>query len=170
MPVQEIVPFTATEVEGDALWVLGGLYTWKATAAQTNDAYSLCEVRGPAGFGPPQHIHDQEDEGFIVSAGSITLLIGEEKMTLGEGGFGFVPRGTVHTFRFDDEETRLLLLITPGGAGHEKMFAEMGAPAEERVVPAASPNVDPEKLGAIAARNGTRIVGPPLGVEDSLVG
>lgn len=163
MPIQEITPFTQTEAEGDALWMLGGLYTWKATGTRTNDAYSLCEVRGPAGFGAPRHIHDHEDEGFIVAAGSITLLIGEEEIFLGEGEFGFVPRGTVHTFRFEVESTRLLLLITPGGAGHEKMFAEMGVPAEERVVPAASPQVDPEKLGAIAARHGTRIVGPPLG-------
>ncbi len=163
MPAQEITPFAQSESDGEALWIVGGLYTWKATGAQTNGVYSLCEVRGPAGFGPPQHIHEREDEGFIVAAGSVTLLIGEEETTLGEGGFGFVPRGTTHTFRFDDEGTRLLLLITPGAAGHEKMFAEMGEPAQERVVPAASPDVDPEKLGAIAARHGTRIVGPPLG-------
>ena len=161
--IAAVAPFTQTEAEGDALWMLGGLYTWKATGAQTNDAYSLCEVRGPAGFAAPRHIHDHEDEGFIVAAGSVTLLIGEEEISLREGGFGFVPRGTVHTFRFEVEGTCLLLLITPGGSGHEKMFAEMGAPAEARVVPAASPDVDPEKLGAIAARHGTRIVGPPLG-------
>jgi quercetin dioxygenase-like cupin family protein len=157
MPVREIT------TEGEALWMLGGLYTWKATGAQTNEAYSLCEVRGPSGFGAPRHIHDHEDEGFIVAAGSVTLLIGEEEISLRAGGFGFVPRGMVHTFRFDDEATRLLLLITPGGAGHEEMFAAMGEPAQERVVPAAPPDVDPKKLAAIAEQHGTRIVGPPLG-------
>jgi quercetin dioxygenase-like cupin family protein len=156
------MPVRQEMTEGQALWILGGLYIWKATGAQTNDAYSLCEVSGPSGFGIPQHIHDHEDEGFIVAAGSVTLLIGDQEITLREGGFGFVPRGTVHTFRFDEEATRLLLLITPGAAGHEKMFAEMGTPAEERVIPTSSPDVDPEKLGAIAARHGTRIVGPPL--------
>lgn len=161
--IAAIGPFTQTGAGGDALWILGGLYTWKATGAQTNDAYSLCEVRGPAGFGIPRHIHDHEDESFIVTAGSVTLLIGEKEITLGEGGFAFVPRGTVHTFRFEAEGSRLLLLITPGGAGHEKMFSEMGAPAEERVIPTAPTEVDPQELGTIAARHGTRIVGPPLG-------
>ncbi len=36
--------------DGEALWVLGGHYTWRALGAQTGGEYSLCEVRGPAGF------------------------------------------------------------------------------------------------------------------------
>ena len=155
-------PFSHSESEGQALRILGGLYTWKAKADQTAGAYSLCEVQGPAGFSIPRHIHDREDEAFFVGSGQTTLLVNEEEFVLRPGGFAFVPRGTVHTFRLDEEATKLLLLVTPGGVGHEAMFAEMGQPATERVIPPAPSNVDPEKLGALAARHGTRIVGPPL--------
>lgn len=148
--------------EAEALWILGGLYTWKAKAAQTGGAYSLCEVQGPAGFSIPRHIHDREDEAFFVGSGQATLVVNEEELVLRPGGFAFVPRGTVHTFRLDEEGTKLLLLVTPGGVGHEAMFAEMGQPATEPVIPRTPSDVDPEKLGALAARHGTRIVGPPM--------
>jgi quercetin dioxygenase-like cupin family protein len=157
-----IRPFSHTEFEGDALWILGGLYTWKARAKQTGGAYSLCEVQGSAGFSIPRHIHDGEDEAFFVGTGQATLLVKEEEIVLRHGGFAFVPRGTVHTFRLDEEATKIFLLITPGGVGHEAMFAEMGQPATERVIPPPPSDVDPEKLGSLAARHGTRIVGPPL--------
>lgn len=158
-----VAPFIQDEGEGEALWILGGLYTWKAKGAQTAGAYSLCEVQGPAGFAIPRHIHDHEDEGFLVTAGRVTLLVDEEEIVLHKGGFGFVPRGTVHAFRLDQEGTKLLLVVTPGGVGHEAMFAEMGEPATERVIPPAPTDVDPQQLAALAARHGTRIVGPPLG-------
>ena len=43
-------PYWLGPEDGEAMWVLGGLYTWKALGEQTGGEYSLCEVRGPAGF------------------------------------------------------------------------------------------------------------------------
>jgi quercetin dioxygenase-like cupin family protein len=150
--------------DGEAMWVLGGLYTWKALGAQTGGEYSLCEVRGPAGFAAPLHSHERENEAFYVASGEVTLVLPDGETRLEEGGFGFAPAGAAHTFRLDSPETRLLLLISPGAAGHEGMFAEMGEPAMSDVPPA-PPDGPPDlaSLGAIAAKHGTTILGPPPG-------
>jgi quercetin dioxygenase-like cupin family protein len=157
------VPFWVSESGGDALWVLGGRYTWKALGAQTANEYSLCEVQGPAGFAIPVHFHDHENEGFLVAQGTVTLLLDGEEVRLAAGAFGFAPAGTHHAFRLDSGDARLLLLITPGAAGHEEMFAAMGEPAGgDGLPPSPSAAPDPEVLGALAASHGTIIVGPPL--------
>jgi hypothetical protein len=44
--------------DGERLWLLGGLYTYKATG----DAYTLFEVRGPSGLATPMHRHGNEGE------------------------------------------------------------------------------------------------------------
>lgn len=152
--------------DGEAMWVLGGLYTWKALGAQTGGGYSLCEVRGPAGFAAPLHSHEQENEGFYVAAGEATLVLADDETCLVEGGFGFAPAGAPHTFRLDSPDARLLLLITPGAVGHEGMFAEMGEPATDHVLPA-PPEGPPDfaALAAIAAKHGTTILGPPPGAS-----
>ncbi len=148
--------------DGEALWVLGGLYTWKAFGAQTGGEYSLCEVRGPAGFAAPLHSHERENEGFYVASGEVTLVLDDGENRLLEGGFGFAPAGAAHTFRLDSPEARLLLLITPGATGHEGMFAEMGEPATAHVLPD-PPEGPPDfaSLAATAAKHGTTILGPP---------
>lgn len=155
-------PFVRNVDEGDALWLLGGLYTWKATGAETDNAYSLCEVQGPAGFAIPRHIHEHEHEGFLVLQGSVTLLVDGAERRLDAGAFGFAPAGTEHCFRLDSDDARLILLITPGAAGHEGMFAAMGEPAKTRSIPDAPTDVDPEALARVAFEHGSVIVGPPL--------
>ena len=152
--------------DGEAMWVLGGLYTWKALGAQTGGEYSLCEVQGPAGFAAPMHSHERENEGFYVASGEVTLVLAENETRLVEGSFGFAPAGAPHTFRLDSPEARLLLLITPGAAGHEGMFAEMGEPATHHGLPA-PPDGPPDfaSLAAVAARHGTTILGPPPSAE-----
>jgi quercetin dioxygenase-like cupin family protein len=147
---------------GERLWLLGGLYTYKATGDETGDAFSLFEVRGPEGLATPVHRHEREEEGFFVVDGQVMVLADGAEHQLTAGGFAFVPRGTPHGFRFDSSEATLLLLVSPGNAGHESMFREMGEPAARPVIPAPSgASVDPAMLAAIAKRHGTIIVGPP---------
>lgn len=161
MSLPEGVVWRVPGVE-DAVWILGGLYSYKARGRDTGDAYSLFEVQGPVAT--PKHLHEAEDEAFFVAAGEVSFLVGDELVTGGPGTFALVPRGVPHGFRLESADARLLLLITPGDAGHESLFAEMGVPAERHVVPP-PPTVPPDflSLGEIAARHGTKIVGPPIG-------
>lgn len=159
MPEESI--YSLSEDGGEALWLWGALYTWKARGRDTGNAYSLCEVRGASGFAAPLHMHEREAEGFYVVDGVVTLVLGDERVQLSRGGFGFAPSGAPHAFLLDSD-ARLLLLITPGAAGHEALFDELGEPAGSRELPPpleAPP--DPERTASTAARHGTVILGPP---------
>ena len=100
--------------DGERVWLLGGLYTYKATGDETGDAYSLFPVQGPGGLATPMHRHEREEEGFYVVDGAVTIFADEIEHELRAGGFAFVPRGTAHGFRLDSAEATLLLLISPG--------------------------------------------------------
>ena len=144
--------------DGEALWVMGGLYTYKAVLAETG-AFFVCEVKAPPGYAIPVHFHDDEEEGFYVARGEATVFLGDEARRLPAGGFALAPRGIRHAFRLEAADTTLLLLLS--GQHHEAMFREMGSAAPRRIVPPPGPAPDPAGLGEIAGRHGTRIVGPP---------
>lgn len=158
--VNQLRALARTPIEGEALWILGGLYTFKAVNAETG-AYTLCEVKGPDGYAIPIHYHDAEEEGFYVVDGEVTIFLEDDERRLGPGAFAFAPRGVRHAFRLESPEAVLLVIPSPGPA-HEAMFREMGEPAPERVVPPPTEAVpDATGLAATAARYGTQIVGPP---------
>jgi len=159
---------TATELhvvargpdEGEALWVLGGLYTYRALPAETA-AYLLVEVEGPRGLAAPLHFHESEDEGFYVRSGTVRMVIGDRTIEATAGSFLLAPRGVHHAFIFASGDASLLLLLS-GGSGHEQLFRAIGEPAARREIPPRSSQApDFERLAATAARHGTRVVGPP---------
>lgn len=112
------------------------VHTFKATGDETGDAYTLFQLRGPGGLATPMHRHENEEEGFYIVDGQVTIFADSAENQLGPGGFAFVPRGTTHAFRLDSTQATLLLLISPGNAGHESMFREMGEPAAQPELPA----------------------------------
>lgn len=145
--------------EGEAFWVIGGLYSYKGTPDETG-AYLACEVQAPDGFAIPVHLHDDEEEGFYVASGEVTIFLDGAEHRLGPGGFALAPRGTQHAFRFESPDAVLLLLLSPGPR-HTQMFREMGEPAREHRIPDSATGLDPSELGPIGDRFGTHIVGPP---------
>lgn len=161
-PAQTLTTVAHGTDAGERIWLLGGLYTFTATADETGDAYTLCQVDGPSGLATPMHHHEREEEGFYVVDGEVTVFADGAEHQLGAGGFAFAPRGTTHGFRLDSPRATLMLVISPGGAGHEPMFREMGEPALDASSPPVMTGLfDPAAMAAIAARHGTIIDGPP---------
>lgn len=152
-------PFWVGREDGEAYWVLGGLYTYKALASQVGGDYTAVEVRAGGGMAIPVHYHETETEAFYVTDGAVTLLVADDEVHAEPGSFIFVPPGIEHAFRFESEGT-MLLLFTQGNL-HEGLFREIGEPAPRREIPPL-PEVfpDPEQMAEAAARFGTRIVGP----------
>ncbi|MDQ3973114.1 MAG: cupin domain-containing protein [Actinomycetota bacterium] len=147
--------------DGEAYWILGGLYTYRALAEQVGGGYTAVEVRARDGMAIPVHHHDAETEAFYVADGAVTVLVGEQEVPAEQGAFVWVPPGVDHAFRFE-ADGRMLLLFT-GGVGHEGLFREIGEPAVSRTIPPPLEDApDPEQMAALAARFGTRIVGPPF--------
>ena len=146
--------------EGEALWVLGGLYTYRALPSETA-AYLLVEVEGPRGLAAPLHFHEREDEGFYVRSGKVRFVVGDQTIEASAGSFILAPKGVHHSFLFASGDAGLLLLLSPGSE-HEHLFRAIGEPAGKREIP--SPLNQPpdfERLAATAAKHGTKVVGPP---------
>ena len=143
--------------EGEAFWLLGGLYEVKVAGAESGGALSMIAMHLPAGLGPPPHRHPG-DESVYVLEGRIRYHIEGETFDGVPGAAFHVPKGTLENFE-PVEESRLLVVYTPGGI--EGFFAEAGEPAPRRELPPPpTERPDIERLIEIGERHGMRIAPP----------
>jgi quercetin dioxygenase-like cupin family protein len=137
-----------------ALEWLGVTYKTILAPQSCNGAMSIVDSVSPAGSGPPRHIHEREDETFILLTGQCEFWLEGQRFTRNAGETAFIPRGKEHTFRVTgDQASRHLLILTPGG--FEGFFAEM-AKGQFQI---------PDDMPAIAEAAGRfhcRFTGPPL--------
>jgi len=142
--------------EGEALWMLGGLYEVKAAAEETNGALTIMEVTIPVGAAPPPHIHSCGEAVYVLE-GRGSYHIGDDTIALEAGSFYYFPAGTIETF-VPSETMRLLLIYTPGGM--DQFFAEAGEPAKSHTIPPQSGAPDVERLVEIGNRHGLQLLAP----------
>jgi hypothetical protein len=91
----------------------------------------------------------------------LTIVAGDERFELGEGGAAVVPMGVPHTFRVDSETARVLVLSTP--AGLERMIRDVAVPASAATLPPAdAPRPEPAELQRLFEAHGQVNLGPPL--------
>lgn len=141
----------------DVIEWLGVKYRTMLSPAESGGAMSIVDSLSPIGSGPPRHVHEAEDETFVLISGSCEFWYEGETFVRGPGASVFIPRGKEHTFRVvGDEPSRHLVILTPGG--FEGFFAAM-AEGQFSI---------PEDMGPIteaATRFNMRFTGPPLGAE-----
>jgi quercetin dioxygenase-like cupin family protein len=144
--------------EGDALWMLGGLYEVKAASDETGGAMTIMEMTIPAGMGPPPHTHPGGEAVYVLE-GTLRYHIGDDTVEGGPGSFFYIPEGTLERFE-PTEQVRVLVIYTPGGI--DRFFAEAGEPAAKRELPP-PPESPPEfePLAAIAQKHGIVMQPPP---------
>ena len=132
----------------------------KAGAADTGSLLTVTEdALEPGTPGPPLHVHERSDECLYVVQGHLLIQIGQERHELGAGSIAWLPRQTPHTFaNTSGLPVRLLGIIVPGGM--EELFAEQTAYFAQLQGPP-----DLAYIAAIGARHGSRVVGPPIGVD-----
>jgi len=129
---------------------LGSRVKVLAEGASTGGALGLVDmVEMPAGDMPPLHVHREQDEGFYVLEGELTLYTPGESVTLRAGDWRLAPRDVPHTYRVGDAPARVLVVSSP--SGFEAFVAAV----------AALETADPATLGAVAAQYGIEILGPP---------
>ena len=126
----------------------GVRYAVRLSSTKTNGAYAIVETVAPPGCSTPMHIHRNEEEHFVVLAGTYRILI-EDKLFHAPIGTSFtVPRGSRHTWRNMSNETgRLLAILTPGGF-ENCIQTVRDSPAD--------------KIPEVIERYGCLIVGQPL--------
>ncbi len=104
-------------------------------------------------FGPPRHVHFEQDEWFYPLVGTFIVEVGEERFALHPGDFLLAPRGVPHVWMHVEEEPgRALIGFEPAG----KMVAFFRKFTAGGVMP------KPSELPALFLEHGMKIVGPPL--------
>ncbi len=143
--------------QGRTVAVVGDVYRFLATAADTDGKYALWEAIVPPGGGPPPHVHSREEEGFFILEGEITFLIDGERIVARAGMFANMPVGTPHSFKNESSQpAKMLISVAP--AGLEQMFFEFGVPLVEGATTALPPSqAEIDKLLEIAPRYGIEI-------------
>ena len=133
---------------------LGVTYRTILTPEESGGSASIVDSVSPPQSGPPRHVHEREDEIFIVLTGRCLFWLEGESFERGAGETAFIPRGREHTFKVvSAEPSRHLIILTPGG--FEGFFAEMAAGQFQ--IPQ-----DMDKIVESAARHHLRFTGPPL--------
>jgi quercetin dioxygenase-like cupin family protein len=140
-------PGTAIEWQGSTFRIM-------LTPVETDGRLGMFEATLPPGFGPPRHIHHNEDEVALILEGEVRYWLDGQIFDRKAGDVVFLPRGKEHTFKVTgDSPARMLGIVTPGG--FEAFF-----PAVARR------NIKlPEDIAeftAIAASFGSEFTGPPL--------
>jgi mannose-6-phosphate isomerase-like protein (cupin superfamily) len=142
--------------EGDALWMLGGLYEVKVSSDESGGAVSVMEFTIPpqTAIGPPPHVHDCAEVVYVLD-GRARFHTEGETHEAGPGTLLHFPAGTEETFEpVGDEPLRLLIVYSPGGM--DEFFREAGEPATRGEAP---PQAEPdlERLGALASKHGLEL-------------
>lgn len=140
---------------GDARWFFGMLAQIRATAAETDGAYTVVDVTAPAGMAAPLHVHHREDEAFLVLEGSVTLFVGDERIEATAGDFAFGPREVPHRFDVGPDGVRMLWICTP--AGFEDLVEAASVPAAALTVPPVEVT-PPDDAADIVARFGNELL------------
>ena len=145
-----------------SVWYLGCLFTVLADSEETGGQYGLIESLSPKGTEPPRHVHSREDETFYLLEGEITFYIGDETYKATPGMFVSAPRGVPHSYTFETEVIRMLVLVAPGG--FEEFFRPPQSSEPAQAMEPPPPSEVPPDIPAIVAaleQHGVEVVGPP---------
>jgi quercetin dioxygenase-like cupin family protein len=146
--------------EGRTVAVVGDVYRFLATGAETGGAYAAWEALVLPGGGPPPHIHRREVEGFYVLEGEIVFHLGEDRLVARAGMYALAPIGVRHAFKNESARpARMLITIAP--AGLEEMFFEVGVPLPPGATTAPPTTAEEiERLMELAPKYGVEILKP----------
>jgi quercetin dioxygenase-like cupin family protein len=158
--MSKAVPIVRQDGEGEHLWFAGGgLWTMKATAEETNGAFTLLEDRLVGGKTTPLHVHPKLDETLIVLEGEILVHAEGEEHRLGERGVAVAPRGLPHAFMVTSERASILTLQTPGSG--EGFYRDATEPASAETDPGRPPEWGRLRAAAERHPDVIEILGPP---------
>jgi quercetin dioxygenase-like cupin family protein len=121
-----LAPRIVTPEQGTSICAFGIPMNIMLRAEQTGGAFAALVAEFAPGQGPPPHFHHDHEEYFFVLEGEFELTVGGKTVTAGPGSMVFVPRETVHAFKYvGSTRGKLLEWGTPGG--QERYFEAIDA-------------------------------------------
>ena len=129
------------------------------------DELALAVVVARAGGEPALHVHDREDETYVVLEGELTFQRGDERFDAAAGDVVFLPRGVVHGFALRTPSRAAAARLH---AGRARARLSTRSPSRERTGGAAATGPPtPEQINAMEVAfgaYGVTFTGPPLPV------
>ncbi len=152
------MPYVLDRDEGDHRHFFNHLATTKVD----DGPMTVVEFTAPRGFGPPLHVHDDEDEIMVVLDGEIVFRSGDTEQIGRTGATVYLPHGVPHSFQILSETARFTTVSARlhGPARFGTFVAEVGDELDEPVAPAPV-DIDPQAVAEAAGRNGITLLGPP---------
>lgn len=129
-------PYFFNDGEGDKLVLFDQLFTLLATSPQTEGQFDSFITEGRPSQAVPPHFHAKTHETFFVLDGAIRLWMDDqngnrETRILEAGGFGYVPKNTIHSYRI--ERTGRIFGVT--SAGFTDFFRAVARPTDKAGIP-----------------------------------
>lgn len=154
-------PYVVGRDEGEHRHFLNHLATTKVDAGESGSMAAV-EFLAPKGFGPPLHVHEDEDEVMIVLDGDMVFRSGDTEQHATAGSTVYLPHGIPHTFQVLSESARF---TTVSARLHDaprfgRFVADLGDELPGPVTPAPV-DIDPAAVAASGSRHGITILGPP---------
>jgi mannose-6-phosphate isomerase-like protein (cupin superfamily) len=147
-------PMRTSEVldhEGNGEWLQvtpGERFRIRTSTKETRGIYTMLELIADPRNGVPMHIHQNEDEHFVVLEGSLHVANGDKRFDAPAGTTVTIKKGVPHAWcNLMDTPLRMLVVFSPGNI--EDLFKATAAR-------------ESDDIAALAAKYGTLLVGPPL--------
>jgi mannose-6-phosphate isomerase-like protein (cupin superfamily) len=106
----------------------------------------------PPGYGVPLHVHEFDDEMFLILEGELTVFGEAGETRVGPGTTVELPRGIVHGFRNDTATQAVLMVMALPGRYALEMFRHF-----DRAGKGSTP-LQPSEIPGIAGQYGVRFV------------
>ena len=116
-------------------------------AAQGSQSLKIGELTIAPNTRVPRHIHPNTEEAMIILEGTLDVVLGNQRMTVGPGHVVLAPAGTVHGFLNRTQEPARLLFVFPTQQVERVLASVSGAtvgfPSEQGLTGYASPQDRP---------------------------
>jgi quercetin dioxygenase-like cupin family protein len=148
--------FAAAAEHQELAWIGGSTLEVLVDSAVSNGQVLIMRSNTTRGSGVPVHVHQREDEIFLLLNGTLTVWAGDQRQELSGGAVAFLPRGVPHTYFVASDIATILEVIAPGGL--EQAFREAGW--DLRIPPPDDWACTPDAVAAAMAKVGCTILGP----------
>jgi quercetin dioxygenase-like cupin family protein len=116
-------------------------------AAQGSHSLRIGELTIAPNARVPRHIHPNTEEAMIILEGTLDVVLGDQRMTVGPGHIVLAPAGTMHGFLNRSPEPARLLFIFPTHEVERVLASAPGAtvgfPSEKGLIGYESPQERP---------------------------
>ena len=145
-------------------WFLDTHVKIRISKDHNSDGISVLEHHAYYGDSPPLHIHQTEDEIFVVLEGEFKFVIGSKEHKLKANETILAPKGIPHAYRVESQGGGKWLTITTGHDFENFVKAISRLAIADSLPEKQGPPTEAFKaeLTAKAAEFNIEIVGPPL--------